>query len=188
MILAADPGKRTGLARYEPGRLSTATIDGDDIDVIVAVLTEFARECRAQPMLRGVHEGTVVIEDQYAAVHVDANGQRQINVKSVIKLVERRTLLVAVARTLGLRVELVKPATWQGPCFKSVPRFDEAGEPLDTKTRAGLFVAQRVTEVGRGHVPGAGGKRRVVPASKLPKDERDAAAIALYWATWGATG
>lgn len=179
MILAADPGKRTGLALYDGWRLSTATIDGDDLFTIVGVMQRL-REDSNRPQPRSV---SVVIEDQYAAVRDGA----VINMKSVIKLVERRTLLVAAARMLGLHVELVKPATWQGSCFKSVPRFNEAGEPLDTKTRAGLFVAQRVTDVYRGHVPGAGGKFHIISASKLPKDERDAAAIALYWATWGAT-
>jgi hypothetical protein len=173
-ILAADPGKKCGLARYDLGRLATATIDGDDLDTIIAVMTDFRDDTEGR--------GIVIVEGQHAAQ--DGHG-RVVNVQSVIKLVERRTLLVAVARTLGLRVEVVLATTWQGPCFRSVPRFDDAGELLDTKTRAGLFVAQRITGVTRGGVPGAGGKTKLVLGSKLPKDERDAAAIALYWATWG---
>src|SRR5690349_1414503 len=128
--------------------------------------------------------GIVVVEDQYMAAH-GKPGRPVFNVKSVIKLVERRTLLVAIARALGLQVQLVKPATWQGPSFKSVPRFNDRGAELDTKVRAGLFVQQRVSVVHRGSVPGAGGKPKQVASNKLPKDEQDAAAIALYWATWG---
>lgn len=180
MILTADPGKRTGIARYVAGALATSTIDGDDIDTVVAVLSAFRTDAKGR--------GVVVVEDQFAAQHTDKRGRRVINVKTVIKLVERRTTVVAVARALGLPVELVLPATWQGPCFKSVPRFDDHGGELDTKTRAGLFVQQRVNVVSRGSVPGAGGKPAVVPAAKLPKDEKDAAALALYWATWRAGG
>ncbi|MCK9513089.1 MAG: hypothetical protein M0R28_17935 [Pigmentiphaga sp.] len=176
MILAGDPGKRCGLSLYSGGVLATSTIDGDDIDRIVLVMEAFAELSKG--------DGIVVVEDQYAAVHTNRTGRGQINVKSVIKLVERRTNLVAVARSFRLVTKLVKPSTWQGPAFKSVPRFNDYGAELDTKTRAGLFVQQRVMTVHRGSVPGAGGKSKAVPSQLLPKDEQDAAAIALYWATW----
>jgi hypothetical protein len=181
MDLVIDPGQtQTGIAVYMPGLPAPwcakikqpATAD-------VSRVLRWALAFDA--------EFTLVIEGQHLRVHGPAH---KINWPSITTLMLSAHRWIVLAEHMGVRVEVVQPAEWQGPMFASIPKKDAAGEPLSTKKRSKLYVAKQWLTVGRlelGHVnlESLDALGPQVPATKIAIDECDAAVMGRWWRLHG---
>jgi hypothetical protein len=168
VIVAVDPGSRaTGVALF--------TGPAPALTAIKRATAEDARALLAWTKDHGA--SLVLVEDQ----HVPRD-PRRFNWPSLQKLILAAHRWVVIAELLGLEVVRVKPAQWQGPMLRGVPRTED-GKKLTTKQRCKRAVRSTWDTVMR--FDGLPDEARRVAASKVTEDQADAAMIGRWWQLHG---
>lgn len=161
MITSVDPGSRvTGVAKF-----SGVPNDPPEVTTLASP-TVFA----VQRTLEG--STRLLIEEQYLP-----RDPKHINWPSLQKLLLAAHRWIVCAELLDIPVVVIKPAEWQGPMFRTVPKSKD-GKKLNTKQRSKLVV-----QSAWGEVTGPGGV--VVPTSKITNDGADATCMGRWWLLFG---
>jgi len=172
--IAIDPGKTTGIALYLGG--PSSPIVASWVDPTSVEILAFLR------WAKGAGFTTVVIEDQHLPRPRVVRGsiKWRLNWPNLQTLIRGAARWMTCAEIVGMRVEFIKPAEWQGPMLGK-------SSDLSTKQLCSKVVAETWVTVRRWH-PAKGeavGDAQLVKVDRLNEHIRDAIMMGRWWMLYG---
>lgn len=172
MTIAIDPGKNTGVALYPGGAASPIVcswVEPGSVEILA-----FLRWAKS------VGFTTVVIEDQHLPRPKVKNGKVawRLDWPKLQKLIRGADRWMVCAEVVGLRVEWIKSASWQGKMLGSF-------KDQTTKQRASDVVQETWATVRRFKPGEDPSTAKVVKTSAINEHIRDAVLMGRWWLLFG---